>query len=1065
MSALAAAFELTRVKENAERYEITVYQTGHRLGGKGASGRNRENAHRIEEHGLHILMGFYENTFRIFRECYEELGRHPGEPLATVDDAFKPHSFIAIAEEASGKWEPWPLLFPLRPGQPGLGRAELPSPPAVVHEILHWTRSLLTSSKELQAMTPRLDKYLLEIERRLAPPRQGPTRGGGVAPKQPDSDREKLEALVDEMMENERQKAEEKGPMRSRAFTFPAFTFLELSYRLSRFSADETWSRVRWLLDRFRQWIAEEIAQKLAESTLLRRAFIFFDLGITAILGMIADGILLPPHDFFAIDDLDLSDWLAKHGASKITRESALVRSVYNLSFTGPGQGAAGTALHGILRLLFTYRGAVFYKMQAGMGDTVFAPLYLVLKKRGVRFEFFHRVDNMVLSPDKKSVAAVEMGRQVTPKGGEYAPLYDVDGLPCWPSEPDYDALVEGEALRASGESLESFWSRWPDAEKKRLEAGRDFDTVILGISIGAFPHLCKELIEANPRFQAMVGAVKTTQTQAVQLWLGSSFKDLGWEHEPPVLDGFAAPFDTWADMTHLLGREKWEAEGGKKPVALAYLCGRLEDRAPVPPRTEAEYPHGEARVVKENALSWLGTHAGGLWPRAAGNGGFDWSRLVDSKERTGAARFEAQYSQATYCPSERYVLSVPGSTRHRLRADESGFERLVLAGDWVLTGLSCGCIEAATMAGMQASRAICGYPEVIVGDVASTAPARVASASGGERAGATGGLPLYVERGGDVVIPQPLSMRETTSYSFILPAKQERLGVLCDRVLNGPAGGAAHYVPAGPFVMLVCADIARGQAREAPHRKMGWLPERDVAFWVPVLAGKREGGTFSADRLVWLLAYVFADNTAAVSTGREIFGYPKAQATLTFPGDPGAGGAFSVDTLVIKRFGAESRAEIARLLTVANPKRGAVPAGVNPWPSIAEGFQELGARLLSGVLSRVERSVVPAATVAQRLLDGYRNRELKMVFLKQFRDAEDPARACYQAVIEAPAIVDTWRGGGSLPSHRVTIERADSHPIVEELGLSGGTVESLFGMWLTYDFTAERGVVIGSRS
>src|SRR5262249_20654321 len=41
MAALTAAFELTRDKERAKRYEITVYQTGHRLGGKGASGRNR----------------------------------------------------------------------------------------------------------------------------------------------------------------------------------------------------------------------------------------------------------------------------------------------------------------------------------------------------------------------------------------------------------------------------------------------------------------------------------------------------------------------------------------------------------------------------------------------------------------------------------------------------------------------------------------------------------------------------------------------------------------------------------------------------------------------------------------------------------------------------------------------------------------------------------------------------------------------------------------------------------------------------------------------------------------
>src|SRR5262245_8145463 len=108
MAALTAAFELTSSKERAAQYDITVYQVGHRLGGKGASGRNRAIAHRIEEHGLHILMGCYENTFKILRECYQELGRRPGEPLATVGEAFEPHTFIALAEQVQGKWEQWP---------------------------------------------------------------------------------------------------------------------------------------------------------------------------------------------------------------------------------------------------------------------------------------------------------------------------------------------------------------------------------------------------------------------------------------------------------------------------------------------------------------------------------------------------------------------------------------------------------------------------------------------------------------------------------------------------------------------------------------------------------------------------------------------------------------------------------------------------------------------------------------------------------------------------------------------------------------------------------------------
>ena len=88
VGAMTAAFELTS-GENAGRYDVTVYQMGWRLGGKGASGRNADCAQRIEEHGLHIWLGFYQNAFNGMIACYDELGREPGTPLATVWDAFK----------------------------------------------------------------------------------------------------------------------------------------------------------------------------------------------------------------------------------------------------------------------------------------------------------------------------------------------------------------------------------------------------------------------------------------------------------------------------------------------------------------------------------------------------------------------------------------------------------------------------------------------------------------------------------------------------------------------------------------------------------------------------------------------------------------------------------------------------------------------------------------------------------------------------------------------------------------------------------------------------------------
>jgi uncharacterized protein with NAD-binding domain and iron-sulfur cluster len=57
LASLTAAYYLTNSPDWQNKYEITLYQMGWRLGGKGASGRNPEYGQRIEEHGLHVWFG------------------------------------------------------------------------------------------------------------------------------------------------------------------------------------------------------------------------------------------------------------------------------------------------------------------------------------------------------------------------------------------------------------------------------------------------------------------------------------------------------------------------------------------------------------------------------------------------------------------------------------------------------------------------------------------------------------------------------------------------------------------------------------------------------------------------------------------------------------------------------------------------------------------------------------------------------------------------------------------------------------------------------------------------
>src|SRR6266700_1206851 len=121
-AALTTAFELAK----QDQFEITVYQMGWRLGGKGASGRNASESSRIEEHGLHVWMGFYENSFRMVRDCYQELAdRAPKSPVLkrfpTWTDALFPDPCVGVVDpaKASGAWRTWIAHLPPTPGLPG----------------------------------------------------------------------------------------------------------------------------------------------------------------------------------------------------------------------------------------------------------------------------------------------------------------------------------------------------------------------------------------------------------------------------------------------------------------------------------------------------------------------------------------------------------------------------------------------------------------------------------------------------------------------------------------------------------------------------------------------------------------------------------------------------------------------------------------------------------------------------------------------------------------------------------------------------------------------------------
>lgn len=710
-ASLAAAFELSR-PEHQGRYEITVYQLGWRLGGKGASGRGPSQ--RIEEHGLHLWMGFYENAFALMRACYAERRQsHPDARFADWRDAFKPAPDVAVADRLGQDWSSWRAHF-----APGCGEPGDPLSQGSPFTVLAYLRQSAGLVAEL----------LRSAGARGAAPASARGAAGspaGAAAADPGrSSPQAIGAAVEALLRY--------GQFATLAAAAEASELLlqAINSWVPQMLRDSSALLIK-LIEALARSARQHTERLAAADTELRRIWQVIDLILAILRGATLQGLAFDPRGFDAINAHDWRDWLRANGASEAALQSGFLRAIYDLAFAFEDGDverprlAAGVALRGAMRMFFTYRGALFYSMSAGMGEVVFAPLYQVLKRRGVKFAFFHRLRNVALAPAQAGqtawVQALQFDVQAEPAGSaDYQPLVAVRGVPCWPSRPGFEQLQGGAALQDSGVNFEADWDT-TCARPLTLQVVRDFDFVVLGVSIGALPQVAAELIQREPRWRDMVRHVKTVPTQAFQVWLREDMPALGWPHAPGNLSGFVEPFDTWADMRHLIPEEDFEA-----PVrAIAYFCSVLPDAAPINGDLRGLHQQ-QAALVRNNAVGFLDRDIGALWPRALRpEGGFRWGLLVpaDADEPADAApadatRFASQYWTANVNASDRYVQSLPGSPAFRLSPLDRSFDNLTIAGDWTANGLDTGCIESAVISGRLAAHAIAQWPplEDIVG-------------------------------------------------------------------------------------------------------------------------------------------------------------------------------------------------------------------------------------------------------------------------------------------------------------------------------------------------------------
>jgi hypothetical protein len=299
--------------------------------------------------------------------------------------------------------------------------------------------------------------------------------------------------------------------------------------------------------------------------------------------------------------------------------------------------------------------------------------------------------------------------------------------------------------------------------------------------------------------------------------------------------------------------------------------------------------------------------------------------------------------------------------------------------------------------------------------------------------------MPAYIQRGGEQELCPPCGLYGSQFYVFILQGNKVRLQNLLDRLFNQPSAGALKYEAFSSYVAVMFTHVDRLTSAEPAQ---GWAAYGDIAMWVPVID---RSGTVPSFKMYPV--YMVVDNGSTMATGREIYGFPKEMGWFLEPQLPEFIGDLAVD---VTGYGADSPTQQSirtRLYTVQRVT-GNTPAAFTPMASIRHVYDELekAMTVLHGASFKDEFTV--AFDIFKDLF------RIPALGLKQIRDVQDPSKASFQSVVEAPLGITKFRDARLLTDKYIfTLNDLASHPVANDTGLKIGSQDVVFAFWLFADF------------
>ena len=400
---------------------------------------------------------------------------------------------------------------------------------------------------------------------------------------------------------------------------------------------------------------------------------------------------------------------------------------------------------------------------------------------------------------------------------------------------------------------------------------------------------------------------------------------------------------------------------------------------------------------------------------------------------------------------------------------------------------------------------------------------------------------PLFIDPTGDasqgsLPVRPPFLFSGVTSRVFPLKANMARLTQFCDSYVNMDIPAEiVHYRPALPYVYLMVLDYGSMSSASMSAQNVGWVAQHEVAFTVPLERWKLENGTLVFQDWACVSPFIFVDDELSLTTGREIYGWPKVSGRVDairpmWDRHPTAGSRlFSFSTSVFPKVYA-GEAETDRVLLQIDTDPAAQfstvpPSGANPWApwsALAQATRSslsLVGSALDMTLAlrsrgyRTNRNRQSLRAMGSKAADylvhlgptwlqspidrqqakgktgvGCPPLAFDNVTIKQFRDAQEPSRACYKALVRSTMGIERINSSGLLGDanllrgdtsggYSIRVHRYASQPIIESLGIEVAATENgdgevpiavlkpTFPFWTDVDLYYGAGEVICSRT